>query len=113
MKTGFTLIELLIALVLFDVGLLALVALAASISRNGDDSRFEANAWNVAAARLERIASTACGAAASGIARTNAGLIERFSDMPAPNGTRLIVDSVTYTTTRGARIVALQTGAWC
>jgi Tfp pilus assembly protein PilE len=112
-KTGFTLIELLIALVLLDVGVLALVGLAASISRNGDDSRLGANALSVAAARLERTASTSCTGASAGIARMSHGVTERFSDLPAPNGTRVIIDSVSYVTTRGPQTIVLQTGARC
>jgi len=112
-RTGFTLIELLIALVLLDVGLLALVGLAASITRSADDSRFAASASNVAAARLERIASIACAGAVSGAQQVAPGMTERFSDLPAPNDSRVITDSVTYETTRGPKTFVLRTEARC
>ncbi|HZI42552.1 MAG TPA: prepilin-type N-terminal cleavage/methylation domain-containing protein [Gemmatimonadaceae bacterium] len=113
MKTGFTLIELLIALVLLDVGVLALVGLAASISRNGDDSRLEANALSVGTARVERTASKACRGATRGTVSLNPGMTERFAELPLPNDTRVIIDSVSYKTTRGPKTIVLQTGARC
>ena len=112
-RTGFTLIELLIALVLLNVGLLALVGLAAAITRNSDDSRFAASASSFAAARLERIASIACGGAASGVDHVAAGVTEQFSDVPAPNDSRVITDSVMYETTRGPKTFVLRTAALC
>ena len=112
-RVGFTLVELLIALVLLNVGLLALVGLAASITRNADDSRFAANASRIAAVRLERTASTACRGDTSGVDHVAAGVTEQFSDMPAPNDSRVITDSVTYETTRGPKTFVLRTAALC
>lgn len=112
-RTGFTLIELLIALVLLNVGLLALVGLAASITRNADDSRFAALASSFAVARLERTASTACGGATSGVDHIAPGITEQYSDVPAPNNSRVITDSVTYETTRGPKAFVLRTAALC
>lgn len=112
-REGFTIVELLIALVLLDVGLLALVGLAASISRDSDIARSRATALSVASGRLEKMASRACQGAVSGVAQDSPGLTEWFSEIPAPNATRVIVDSVAYATPQGERTFVLRMGARC
>ena len=112
-RKGFTIVELLIALVLLDVGLLALVGLAASVDRDADSARIRANALNVASARLETMASLACQGGASGVTQPSPGITEWFSETPAPNATRVIVDSVAYVTPHGVRTFVLRTGARC
>ena len=59
-RPGFTLIELLIALVLLDIGLLALVGIGARIARDSRTTRAAAVALSVLSARLERSASAPC-----------------------------------------------------
>jgi len=112
-RAGFTLVELLVALVLLDIGLLALIAVAASITRSAHVSGIEASALSIASARLERAASLACGGGNSGVARANPATTEWFADMPAPNETRVISDSVAVVTSRGIRTIVLRTGARC
>lgn len=112
-REGFTLIELLIALVLLNVGLVALVGVAATISRDANHTRSEANALSVAAARLERAASFACRGSGSGVERGRNGIVEWFSETAAPNATRQLDDSVVVATSSGARSVVLRTRAPC
>jgi Tfp pilus assembly protein PilV len=112
-RSGFTLIELLVSLVLLDIGLLALVGLAASLSQNIDQLRGDARATSIATARLERIASTPCAATASGTQTSSPAVSEWFTDQPSPNATRLVADSVRVTTSRGARVATLRTRARC
>ena len=112
-RKGFTIVELLIALVLLDVGLLALVGLAASIDRDADSARKRTNALSAASGRLETIASLACQGDASGVAQGSPGITEWFSEASAPNATRDIVDSVAYVTPHGVRTFVLRTGARC
>jgi len=112
-RRGFTLIELLVSLVLLDVGLLALVGLAASLSQNIDRLRGDARATSIATARLERIASMPCTATASRTQTSNPADSEWFTDQPSPNATRLLADSVRVTTSRGARVATLRTRARC
>src|SRR5437773_9043715 len=100
-RGGFTLIELLIALVLLDVGLLALVGIAAAITRDANSSQGTSKALSVASARLERAASLECRGAASGVAAVSPGLTEWFAELPQPNETRIISDSVAIVTSRG------------
>ena len=109
---GFTLIELLVALLLLDVGLLGLVGFATSLFREGNDTRATAHAWAIASARIERIASVACSGPSSGNV-TSAGVTEWFTDVSAPNETRLIGDSVRIATSRGVAIASLHTAARC
>ena len=111
-RRGFTLIELLVALLLLDVGLLGLVGFAAALYRDGNDTRATARAWAIASARVERMASVACGSADAGTA-TGAGKSEWFTDAPGPNDTRLLGDSVRITTSRGVQIASLHTAARC
>jgi prepilin-type N-terminal cleavage/methylation domain-containing protein len=112
-RRGFTLIELLVALLLLDVGLLALVGLAASLYREGDDTRDTDRAWALASARVERMASVACAGAMAGSASPASGVAEWFSDVPTLNDTRLLADSVRIVTSRGVRAASLRTRARC
>jgi prepilin-type N-terminal cleavage/methylation domain-containing protein len=112
-RKGFTLIELLIALVLLNVGLFALVGIAATISRDANHSRSEANALSVASARLERAASLACRGSGSVVEPGGNGIVEWFSETDAPNATRLLGDSVVVATSSGARSFVLRTRAPC
>ena len=112
-RRGFTLVELLVALVLLNIGLLALVSLTASLSQSVDRLRAGARAESIAAARVERIAATACTASAAGTEHPSAAVTEWFSDEPEPNATRLVVDSVAVTMSRGTRTAVVRTRARC
>ena len=112
-RHGFTLIELLIALVLLDVGLLALVGIGARIARDSRTTRAAAVALSVLSARLERSASAPCRLDASGTAAWNDGVAERWTETIGANGTRTISDTATFPTSRGVRTVALRTAARC
>jgi type II secretory pathway pseudopilin PulG len=112
-RTGFSLIELLIALVLLEIGLLALVGMAAASTREANASRREASALSVASARLERAASLSCQGSNSGVSRAGPGVIDSYVEIVGPNGTRVISDSVLVVTTRGTRVTVLRIGARC
>ena len=109
---GFTLVELLVALLLLDVGLLGLVGFAAALSRDGNDTRATARAWAIASARIERMASVACGGSGSG-SEAWSGVAEWFSDVGGPNETRLLSDSVRIATSHGVQVASLHTSASC
>jgi type II secretory pathway pseudopilin PulG len=112
-EPGFTLIELLVALVLLDIGLLALVALGTTITRTGRSGRAALIGASVASARLERMASVGCAGVVAGRDTSSSGVTEIYSDTPAPNGTRLLSDSVTVIISRGQRDVVISTAARC
>ena len=109
---GFTLIELLVALLLLDVGLLGIVGFAAALYREGNDTRATARAWSIAAARVERMASVACDGTTSGTAASR-GITEWFTEIAAPNDTRLLGDSVRIATSRGVQVASIHTAARC
>jgi len=112
-RGGFTLIEVLVALVLLDVGLLALVGLGAALARAANSDRAAFLATALASARVERLASLACAGPVSGSQRVGGAVTESYSDTPTPNGTRRATDSVTVTTSRGVQVVVLSTGGRC
>jgi len=112
-RRGFTLIELLVALLLLDVGLLALVGFAAALYRDGGDTRASSRTWAIASARIERMASLRCGGPNAGTATLSRGISEWFTDVATPNETRLLADSVRVVTSRGVQIASLRTLARC
>jgi prepilin-type N-terminal cleavage/methylation domain-containing protein len=112
-RRGFTLIELLVALLLLDVGLLALVGFAAALYRDGGDTRASARAGAIASARIERMASLSCGGPSAGTAALARDISEWFTEAAAPNDTRLLADSVRVVTSRGVQVANLRTLARC
>jgi prepilin-type N-terminal cleavage/methylation domain-containing protein len=112
-RRGFTLIELLVALVLLNVGLVALVALSAALTRVGDDTRAVARAYRLASSHLERMASLPCATAVAGTSTPSAGISESFGDTPAPNDTRLLRDSVAFAVPGRWRNIVMETRARC
>jgi type II secretory pathway pseudopilin PulG len=112
-RRGFTIIELLVALVLLDVGLIALVGMVAASTRDADALRRDVAALRLASVRLERAASVGCGATGIGVARAGTGVTEWYAEVIGPNETRVIGDSVVAATTRGPRVTVVRTGARC
>lgn len=112
-RRGFTLIELLVALLLLDVGLLGLVGVAAALFRSGNDTRATARAWATASARVERMASVACGGNTAGTVTWGGGVSEWFTETSTPNDTRILGDSVRVATSRGVQVAFLRTSAGC
>ena len=112
-RRAFTLLELLIALVLLDVGLLALVATSAAVARHLSGARAASRALDIASTRIERTLATPCRGPAGGVETPAPDVVEWWTDAPGPNGTRAISDSVVLTTPRGLRIIALHTAGRC
>jgi Tfp pilus assembly protein PilV len=112
-RCGFTLVELLVALVLLDVGLLVLVGLGAAISRDASDMRRLSRATAIAVARVETMASLVCAGTSAGTSAPAPGIAESFTDTAAPNGTRLLSDSVTIDLRGRIRAAVMRTRARC
>ena len=110
-QPGFTLIEVLIAVVLIDVGLLALVAGSAVLVKRTAEVRARSTALRAASNRLQVLSSGVCapvaGAAASG------GVREAWSVLVLPNQVREIRDSVAFTIANDVRSVTLVTRLPC
>jgi Tfp pilus assembly protein PilV len=111
-RPGFTLLEVLIAVVLIDVGLLALVASTALLIRQTAELRARSAAVRAAANRLQRLGAATC-APTSGTASGAFGIRETWSIAVAVDGVRELSDSVTYTTPTGVRSVVLRTKLPC
>lgn len=112
-RRGFTIIEILVALVLLDVGLLALVGASAAITRNSRVTRTGMLALTTAVSRLERLASTPCGADRSGMASGGNGITESWTETTGRNETRTLADSVRFPTSRASEVIVLTMGARC
>jgi len=112
-RRGFTLIELLVALLLLDVGLLALVGFATALYRDGNDTRATARAWTIASSRIERMASVSCDGPSAGTASSGTVVSEWFTESLTPNETRALADSVRVVGSRGAQVASLRTFARC
>jgi len=110
-RRGFTLIEVVFAVVLIDVGLLALVAASATLVRRAGDLRARDTALRAATDRLQLLGATPC-AGQSGSA-TSAGIREAWTVSAPRNGSRELRDSVVFATTRGIGAVVLRTRLPC
>ena len=98
-RVGYTLVEIVVALFLFSVGGLALVATSAVVGRELNASASRERAGRIAAGRLE-ILRAACHRAGGG--RENFGRIDSEWSVLSPDSTRVtLVESVTFPTKRG------------
>lgn len=111
-RDGFTLVEVLIAVVLIDVGLLALAAGSAVLIRQTAEMRARNGAVRAAANRLQRLGATSC-VATAGTAAGAFGIREHWSVDVRADGTRDLRDSVSYETPTGDRAVVLRTRLPC
>jgi prepilin-type N-terminal cleavage/methylation domain-containing protein len=109
---GFTLIELLVAMVLIQIGLLALVATNGVLVRQLATVRARTTAINTASNRLQLLGVTRC-VAVSGSNGATTGMVEYWSTELRPNGTRELRDSVTFTALGTTHFVALRTRLPC
>ena len=100
-RRGFTLAELLVAVVLVNVGLLALVGGSAAVVRRHTILRARSIAVQTAKTRIELLAALACGAT-SGSATSMNGVVETWSVAPLANGVRELSARVTFPTPAAA-----------
>jgi prepilin-type N-terminal cleavage/methylation domain-containing protein len=111
-RSGFTLIELLVAVVLIEIGLLALVATGASLVRQTTTTRARLAAINAAGNRLQLLGAGPC-ATTSGVSDGPSGVVERWTADVQPNGTRELRDSVTFVAMGSTHAIALRTRLPC
>ena len=98
---GYTLIEVVVALLLFTVGGLALVATSAVIGRELSANALREHAGRIAGTRLE-ILGAACHGATGG--SETLGRIESSWSVGHPDSDRVsLLESITYPTRRGDR----------
>ena len=100
-RAGYTLIELIVALLVFTVGGLGLVATSAVIGRELLSNAIRDRAGRLAASRLETLAAE-CLTATAG--KEMVGGINSEWSVGFPDSSRVsLLESVTYTTRRGRR----------
>jgi type II secretory pathway pseudopilin PulG len=111
-RRGFTLAEVLLALILIDVGLLALVAGSAVLVRQMNALRLRSAALRAATNRLEQLGGGAC-ASGSGVATSAVGFREEWSLTPLANGVLDVRDSVSFALGTATHAVVLHTRLPC
>jgi type II secretory pathway component PulJ len=110
-RAGFTLVEVLVAVVLIDVGMLALIAGSAVLIRQTAEMRARAAAVRAAANRLQLLGASCV--VRSGRAGGPFGIREDWSVTLQSDGVRELRDSVTYASASGVRTVVLRTRLPC
>lgn len=111
-RVGFTLIEVLVAVVLIEIGLLALVATGAALVRQTTTTRARFAAITVAANRLQLLGATPC-VTANGVSVGPPGVVERWSGNVQSNATRELRDSVTFVAMGSTHAIVLRTRLTC
>ena len=111
-RAGFTLVEVLIAVVLIDVGLLALVAAGSILVRRAAEVRLRTTAIHVAVDRLQLVGVGAC-VGTNGVAIGASGVRENWGATAPTNGVRELYDSVTFTVDGAVKLLALRTRLPC
>ncbi|HEX3867928.1 MAG TPA: prepilin-type N-terminal cleavage/methylation domain-containing protein [Gemmatimonadaceae bacterium] len=111
-RGGFTLVEVLVAVVLVNVGLLALVAGSAVLVRRGNVAHARASAVRAASNRIEKLGVGGC-ASVSGESVAVNGIRERWSAIPIGIGTRELRDSVQFSADGAMHTVTLWTRLQC
>lgn len=111
LRRGFTLIEVLIAVILVDVGLLALVGAGSILVRDSAERRVRTAATRAAADRLQLLGATPC-VESSGSAASRDFRETWFATAPS-NSVRELSDSVVFTMAGKVKIVVLRTRQSC
>jgi len=95
-RPGFSLVEVVVALVLINIGLLALIAATATaIDQVGDLDR-QRRATRMAQSRVESLAVQPCGGSSVGIASPETGMRETWSVGAAMGSVREVTDSIEF-----------------
>ena len=101
LRIGYTLIEIVVAIFLFSVGGLALVATSAIVGRELSVNATRERAGRIAATRLEMLRA-GCRSATGG--RERFGRIESEWSVSFSDSARLsVIESITYQARRGSR----------
>jgi Tfp pilus assembly protein PilV len=111
-RNGFTLVELLVAVLLVDIGVLAMVSGTAMIARRQVELRARIAATQVASNRIQRLIATPC-VATNGSANADRGIVERWSVTLLPNAQRDLHDSVVFATNGVERSVTIRSRTPC
>jgi Tfp pilus assembly protein PilV len=109
-RSGFTLVETIVALVLLQLGMLAMAATAGVAARDLADARAHRRAQVISQGGVHRLRPTACAALSSG-SRTHAGGLVEHWRVETQGPVRIVSDSVSVPLSRGRRSAAVNR-AW-
>lgn len=98
-RNGFTLVEALVSLVLFEIGILALVGSSAVTARDIGDAHQRSRARAAASVRIERMRLAGCPAPSAGRNTLPGGIVESWR-IDAIGAARALSDSVEYPLSR-------------
>jgi Tfp pilus assembly protein PilV len=112
LRRGFTLVELVVAILLIDVGVLAMVSGTAMIARTQVEMRTRVAAAQAATNRIQRLIAGSC-TATIGSAIGERGIVERWSVDLLSNAQRDVRDSVVFTVNGRERSVVIRSRAAC
>jgi prepilin-type N-terminal cleavage/methylation domain-containing protein len=112
-RTGFTLVELLVALVVFDVALLAFAADAALLVRWRGASERRVAGVAAAQSRIAELRARGCPAPATGSATPGPGVREYWWVEALPGPARSVRDSIAYADASAPRAFVLHTATPC
>lgn len=110
-RRGFTLVELLVAVLLIDVGVLAMVAGTAVITRRQNAMRVRAAAAQIAANRIQHLTAGGCVATTGSIA--NQWNNEYFSATIAAPAVRELRDSVVFSIDGAPHAIVIRSRVSC
>ena len=110
-RPAFTLVELLVAVLLIDVGVLAMVGGTAMIARRQVAMETRARAMQLASNRIQRLIAGPC-AGSHGSTTSDAGVVEHWS-ADVTNGQRDLRDSVVFAVARAERNIVIRSRTVC
>ena len=104
-RRGLTLVELIVAMTILSVGLLAIVGASGGLARGLGEARSDNLAALYAQTRFEIVAGTACASLTLNTwsSATQRTVSEKWRVTDGGNNTRVVTDSVSWTTRRGVR----------
>lgn len=110
-RPAFTLVELLVAVLLIDVGVLAMVGGTAMIARRQVAMETRARAMQLASNRIQRLIAGPC-AGSHGSTTSDGGVVEHWS-ADVTNGQRDLRDSVVFAVARAERNIVIRSRTVC
>jgi len=111
-RNAFTLIEVLVALVLLEIGMLALSGVAAVAARDFTTAARTLKASAIAARRIENLRATPCPVPAAGSQQSE--FATEYWRVDATKSARVLSDSVDFALLSGRRGHVVRRGAvWC
>jgi type IV pilus modification protein PilV len=110
MRKGFTLVETIVALVLLQIGMLALASTAGVAARDLSDAQMRRRAMTIARNGAESLRVSACAGGTSGDRTAGRGLRESWRTESFGRA-RAVTDSVSASLSRG-RTVAVVARLW-